>query len=792
MAAERRARRLAVGLAAALLALVAVGAGGSLLVQHQAAGRREDRARRDAEGRQTVEAALDKAVGLRQQARWREAAAVLGEARRVLGDAGPGDLRQRLHVAEAELALVNRLDTIRQRRASLVEGEFDYRTAEHDYAAAFREAGLGEVGDDEAAVAARVRASGVSGPLLAALDDWAFVAARPESSPWLLSVARRAAPDAWGDRFRDLAVWRDRQALRALADEALRDGGAKLDDLSPQVLASLGLLMGGDAQAVPLLREAQRRHPSDFWLSLELGSALEEAKNWEEAVGYDRVAVALRPDASVAHVRLGNALYRKGDLAGAIVEFHKAIDLDPESIAHTNLGVALADSGDLEGAIAEHHKAIDLFPKLALPHNNLGSALAAKNDLGGAIAAYKKAIDRDPKYAPPHNNLGNALAKKSDLDGAIAEYKRAIDRDPKYAYAYKGLGTALRGKGDLDGAIAEYQKAIDSDPKSSAAYYDLGVALADKRDLAGAIAAYRKALDLDPKSAVARTNLGAALADRGDLDGAIAEYKRAIDSDPTFALAHSNLGNALANKGDLDGAIAAFHQAIDSDRNLAYAHGALGQVLLQQGRFAEARVATRRCLGLIPERDPRRAFASQQWQQCERLAALDEKLLAVLQGEAEPSDAAEWIALGQLCHTYKRRHTAAARFYAGAFAADPALIADLRQQHRYSAACSAALAAAGRGEDAKNLPDKVRQMLRRQALAWLRSDLALYMNLAERQEPATKQAVRQRLGHWQKATDLAAVRDRAALVQLPDGERQQWHQLWDDVAALLEKVEDKR
>src|SRR5262249_48740478 len=126
--------------------------------------------------------------------------------------------------------------------------------------------------------------------------------------------------------------------------------------------------------------------------------------------------------------------------------------------------------------------------------------------------------------------------------------------------------------------------------------------------------------------------------------------------------------------------------------------------------------------------------------------------------------------------------------YADASTAAPRLAADLRQQHRYHAACSGALAAAGQGEDARNLPDKVRAMLRRQALAWLRTDLALYVRLAQRDEPAAKQAVRQTLTHWQQATDLAAVRDRAALDQLPDDERQQWRQLWDDVAGLLVRV----
>ena len=178
-------------------------------------------------------------------------------------------------------------------------------------------------------------------------------------------------------------------------------------------------------------------------------------------------------------------------------------------------------------------------------------------------------------------------------------------------------------------------------------------------------------------------------------------------------------------------------------------------------------------------------------QQCERLAALDEKLPAILSGKEQPANAVEQLALGQLCQVHKHRHAAAARFYADAFAADPNLAADLRQQHRYNAACSAALAAAGQGEDAKQLPDKVQLRLRRQALAWLRDDLAFYLNLAEREEPGAKQAVRQLLGHWPEDIDLVSVRDTDALGKLPEAERKEWQKLWADVAATLARAQQQ-
>jgi serine/threonine-protein kinase len=123
-----------------MLALVTVGAAGGLWLQQQSAERTAE-ARRQ---REAVETALDKASELRQQARWAEARAVLDQTRDRLGEAGPEDLRQRVDQATADLALVDRLEDIRLKRSTLVDGTFDSRGADQNYAAAFRDAGLGE------------------------------------------------------------------------------------------------------------------------------------------------------------------------------------------------------------------------------------------------------------------------------------------------------------------------------------------------------------------------------------------------------------------------------------------------------------------------------------------------------------------------------------------------------------------------------------------------------------------------------------------------------------------------
>jgi len=178
-------------------------------------------------------------------------------------------------------------------------------------------------------------------------------------------------------------------------------------------------------------------------------------------------------------------------------------------------------------------------------------------------------------------------------------------------------------------------------------------------------------------------------------------------------------------------------------------------------------------------------YPSAVWvREAERLATMEGKLPAFLRGEFQPKDAAESLALVGVCQA-KKLHAAAARLSADAFAADPKLADDLQAQHRYSASCHAALAAAGQGEDAGKLDDKEKVRLRKQAVDWLRADLAIYTKLTENRPPAARTSVQQTLKHWQQDSDLAGIRDAAALAKLPAQERTACQKLWADVAALL-------
>jgi hypothetical protein len=121
--------------------------------------------------------------------------------------------------------------------------------------------------------------------------------------------------------------------------------------------------------------------------------------------------------------------------------------------------------------------------------------------------------------------------------------------------------------------------------------------------------------------------------------------------------------------------------------------------------------------------------------------------------------------------------------------ADPKLAEDMKAGSRYKAACVAALAAAGKGNDKPPLDEQEKTRWRKQAIEWLGADLAFWARQANTGKPEAKALVSQKLQHWKFDTDLAGIREPDGLAKLPENEQTACRALWADVEALLKRAE---
>jgi tetratricopeptide (TPR) repeat protein/serine/threonine protein kinase len=551
----------------------------------------------------------------------------------------------------------------------------------------------------------------------------------------------------------------------------------------------LGLARKGRSdQAITELRKAVQIKNDDDEAHNSLANVLKDVGKVDEAIRHYRHAITLSPRIAMYHTNLATALAGKGKVDEAILCYQRAITFDSRYVkAHINLGYVLAGKGKVEEAIACYRKAIALDPKSAPAHFNLGNALRAKGEMDEAIACWRKAIALDPNYASAHYNLGLALKIKGKVEEAIACFKKAIALDPKHAIAHNNLGAALQVKGQVDEAIACYQRAITLDPRYVHAHNNLGNAFRKRGRVEEAIVCFHRAIALDPRFAQAHKNLGIAFGKTGRLDDAIAEFREAIRLRPDDHEVHYNLGNVLMSKGRVDDAIAAYRKVICLRKDYPEAYCNLGAALLKRGDFAASLDATR-CGHELGKNKPGWRWPSAEWvKRAERLVELNARLPAILCGDVKLATVADRLLFASLCANRSRRLNAvAARFYADAFAADPQVAEDLQAKHRYNAACAAALAGCGQGQDAAQLNESARVNWRRQTLQWLRADLALRTRQLESDKPEVQRALR----HWQEDRDLAGIRDKSALARLPEAERQAWQKLWADVAATLVRVRE--
>ena len=140
----------------------------------------------------------------------------------------------------------------------------------------------------------------------------------------------------------------------------------------------------------------------------------------------------------------------------------------------------------------------------------------------------------------------------------------------------------------------------------------------------------------------------------------------------------------------------------------------------------------------------------------------------------------EWA---DLCYR-KGLQAASARFWDEAFAERPELADDLAKEHRYNAACAAALAGTGSGKDEPPPDEATRLGLREKALGWLRADLAAWAKVLDGGDEPARKTVAPTLAHWKADSDLAGIRDEPALAKVPEAEREAFRSLWADVEAL--------
>ncbi len=175
--------------------------------------------------------------------------------------------------------------------------------------------------------------------------------------------------------------------------------------------------------------------------------------------------------------------------------FFCAICLGQTAFGYYNLGLVKYNLLDFKGAIADFDKALEINPEYTIAYNLRGAAKFKIGDYIGAIEDYTKAIEIDSAYSMP---LKYSVRESK---GGISEIDKLNVIDPKYAFAYFNRGLARKEIDDYEGAIADYSTAIQINPGFAEAYYSRAAAKYKISDEKGACSDWMKAGELGYKNA---------------------------------------------------------------------------------------------------------------------------------------------------------------------------------------------------------------------------------------------------------------------------------------------------
>lgn len=244
-----------------------------------------------------------------------------------------------------------------------------------------------------------------------------------------------------------------------------------------------------------------------------------QARTWRTSEALFAQALAISPNAFVAHVNLGNVQRSRGETETAMTSYHTALSLlrehgragpglpRSESKILSNLASAEREHGDPKAAKATYGEALRLNPQNVYALLGLGTVAGQQNDVAEAERWYRQAIAVAPHFALAHLNMGALLVNTGRLEEGVDAYRTALDLNPFFPQAHYNLGVVLTKLDRHDEAAQSYRDAVRLQPQFTAARVNLGILLYNARDPAGAAEQFEAILQYDPANAQARSAL---------------------------------------------------------------------------------------------------------------------------------------------------------------------------------------------------------------------------------------------------------------------------------------------
>ena len=175
--------------------------------------------------------------------------------------------------------------------------------------------------------------------------------------------------------------------------------------------------------------------------------------------------MSLNSDQPTGQMQLGAWRLTRGDAAGAVNHFQKAVAWDPNSPPfHHELAIALSAAGRNAEALAQLQEAVRLDPRTAEYHYKLALAWNETGRIDQTVAELQRTVSLEPRHARAWYNLGLAQHRLGQSEAALTSLQRGevvAENDPRLPYA---RATILAQLGRIEGARAAARQALAVQP----------------------------------------------------------------------------------------------------------------------------------------------------------------------------------------------------------------------------------------------------------------------------------------------------------------------------------------
>jgi len=242
--------------------------------------------------------------------------------------------------------------------------------------------------------------------------------------------------------------------------------------------------------------------------------------------------------------KLGDSHVRQGNLDMALIQYDKALRLEPGRFGiRYKMGRLFLEKGLLEEAKKEFQGILRADPDHALSHEGMGRIYVKSGEWAEAEKSFLKATQSDAGLWQAHNFLGIIYDSQKQFETAVTQYKKAISINPNDGALFNNLGMSLFLKGDYEKAAKAFSEGLKIDTSNGLIHNNLALAFYKLGKYQETFEAFRKGSD----EATAHYNLGYLHMIEEKYDEAAKAFEKAIELKPGFYVkAHENLKKARA------------------------------------------------------------------------------------------------------------------------------------------------------------------------------------------------------------------------------------------------------